>query len=133
MSTALSITAAPQESVESIRVSGRYTDAYRQARFIVGIGSTVKVIGYIIGALVFVGAFALSSPGNAQPAGLIPLRGQDLILGSAIVALVVIAHFWVVGTLVCSWGQHLMAGLDCAVNSSPFLSDSQRASAMSLY
>ncbi|MFZ1006688.1 MAG: hypothetical protein WAN65_07625, partial [Candidatus Sulfotelmatobacter sp.] len=40
--------------------------------------------------------------------------------------------FFVLGTIVCAQGQILLAGLDSAVNNSPLLDNSQRATIMSL-
>jgi hypothetical protein len=133
MSAAISIIAAREESIESLRVSTRYKDAYREARVIVGIGKFIKFLGCVVGGLTFFYAVVLANPA-LDPLSL-PLprpERQTLSIALMIFAVIATVHFWIGGVLVCSWGQHLEAGLDSAVNSSPFLSNAQRARAMSI-
>ncbi len=101
----------------------RYTDGYRLARFIVGVGSTVKIIGIVAGAMN--GLLCLGIVGGV--AG--PFPGlMSALLGGGLIYL----FFWVIGVLFAAQGQLLRANLDLSVNTSPFLTDDQRAQIMSL-
>ncbi|HXT17877.1 MAG TPA: hypothetical protein VN706_19730 [Gemmatimonadaceae bacterium] len=96
----------------------RYSDAYLVARTIVAVGTTVKIIGVVLGILIAV-------------AGL--LTGQGGVVAAAVIGGVVAGvTLYVTGVLVSSVGQLQQATLDSAVNSSPFLTDIERATAMSL-
>lgn len=89
----------------------RYTDAYRVARTINGIGQAVKVIGFALGAVIaFLGAASAKTLGPTA-----------LVAGMISGALTALAAF-VLGVLVSTQGQILSATIDTAVNSSPLLS-----------
>lgn len=97
-------------------VQRRYIDAYRVAGTINVFGQVIKVAGLIFAAVIFIGAAdSLKSPGAGFAA-----------------ASVIGAIFFVIGIIVAAQGQMLKAVVDTAVNSSPFLDDSQRAATMSL-
>ena len=110
------------------RAFKRYTDAYTVARATVGIGGLIKVIGALIAALFTFGGFFLASGnsnGNMLPSGAIIGGGVILgILGGVPV--------FIFGILVSASGQQTKACLDSAVHTSPFLTDKEKASAMSL-
>jgi hypothetical protein len=110
----------------------RYKDAYRVARTTTGIGSTIKGTGAFLGLLIFVGALALA---GAQR-NVYGVRGSDIQVISVIVAAFFGGTVWLVffiwGVLVSAQGQILKASLDGAVNGSPFLTNEQRATIMSL-
>lgn len=108
----------------SNRVVTRYKDAYRVARTTVSLGSSVKAVGMILAALVVMGGLLAS---EAFRSGYFPL------LTALPVAVLLWLGSWVLGVLVSSQGQILKANLDDAVNTSPFLSDVDRAQAMSLH
>jgi hypothetical protein len=58
---------------------------------------------------------------------------MPLVVGGAIVlGFVVWLPFWILGVVVAAQGQILKAVLDTAVNSSPFLSNDEKAKIMSL-
>ena len=97
----------------------RYEDAYRLAKTLVAVGNNIKVIGGIIAGL-FVVASLLSGSG--------PL----MLIGFAVSAVIGVLS-WVGGVVVAAQGQILQANLDSAVSLSPFLTDTERAAAMSLH
>jgi len=111
-------TAAPEGLDTGGSAVDRYRDAYRVANGVVWIGSAVKVLGFVIGSL-----FALG--GGTQ------LEGSTR-LGVILFGVLVAIAFWIVGVFVSAHGQLLQATLDTAVHSSPFLTNEERASAMSL-
>jgi hypothetical protein len=100
----------------------RYTDAYRVARVVVGIGEAVKVISLVIG-----GILLLIGVAGAESA----LGGLSLLVGVAL-AVIVGGGGFILGTLLAAHGQVLKATLDSALNTSPFLTNGQRAEIMSL-
>lgn len=100
----------------------RYFDAYLTARAINGVGALIKMLGIVLAVLIALGVFAIS--GDA--------RDIRLILGGLILAAALGVPIYVLGILVAAQGQILKATLDTAVHSSPFLTDDQRASIMSI-
>ena len=120
------------ESSEAKSLNKRYRDAYRVARTTTGIGSMIKGVGALLGILIFFGAFALAA-GQRHVYG---VRGGEIQVISLIVAAIFGGTVWLVffiwGVLVSAQGQILKASLDGAVNGSPFLTNEQRATIMSL-
>ena len=104
-------------------VGKRYIDAYLTAGFIDGFGSTIKMLAGIFMLLVVLGGFILST--NVH-------NGGAFIFAGLVVAVAFGVPIYVLGVLVAAQGQILKATLDTAVHSSPFLSDDQRASIMSI-
>ena len=100
----------------------RYTDAYRVARVVVGIGEAVKIISLVIG-----GILLLIGVAGSESA----LGGFSLLVG-VVLAVIVGGGGFALGTLLAAHGQVLKATLDTAVNTSPFLTNGQRAEIMSL-
>jgi hypothetical protein len=103
-------------------------DGFRLGRAIVGMGTLIKTIGGIAGLsisiLAALGASEYARVGNQQ---------MPLVVGGAIVlGFVVWLPFWILGVVVAAQGQILKAVLDTAVNSSPFLSNDEKAKIMSL-
>jgi hypothetical protein len=113
----------------SPEVVGRYADAYRVARTIVIIGTLIKVLGFLLGLVLSGGLIALGWWQSRQLGGNILSLG---VLVGLFTGLAVFAFFFVLGTVVSAQGQLIKATLDNAVNSSPFLTNDQRAEAMSL-
>lgn len=107
------------------QLKSRYKDAYRQARTIVGIGSTVKVTGGVIGIIMILGTLIACSQLTSGTA-------LGVFIVGAVCSSCVVLLIWVCGVLISSQGQIMKACLDSAINSSPFLSDEHRAEAMSL-
>lgn len=120
------------ESSEAKSLKKRYKDAYRVARTTTGVGSTIRGVGALLGFLIFFGAFALA----ASQRNVYGVRGGEIQLISLIVAAIFGGTVWLVffiwGVLVSAQGQILKASLDGAVNGSPFLTNEQRATIMSL-
>ena len=98
----------------------RYQDGYRVAKVIQGFGEACKVLGIVIGVLVTIVGLIASS-----------ISGFVLVIGLVLGAIVGFVG-WAIGVLISAQGQLLQATLDTAVNSSPFLSNNQRAKIMSL-
>jgi hypothetical protein len=103
-------------------MQGRYKDAYYFVHASVNTGKCIKglaalavVLGFIASGLVW---NEFSSPGA-------PFL---VILASAFVGVII----YVFGMLIAAQGQALMAVLDTALNTSPYLDDDSRAEAMSL-
>jgi hypothetical protein len=101
----------------------RYKDAYLVARSTNGFGILIKIIAIICGALLVVVGAVLFNDG----------RGTEA-LGVAAIAIGVVVGvlFYLLGILVSAQGQILKASLDAAVNTSPFLTNTERATIMSL-
>jgi hypothetical protein len=109
----------------------RYRDGYLHAKAVNGLGATVKVIALVLGGLVAVVGFISCSGSasmNSMGAGIGELGGGLVFLVGAAIGLM----GFVFGVMVQSAGQQLKAHLDCAVTASPFLTDQQKAVAMSL-
>ncbi len=104
-------------------VMGRYKDAYFVSRSIVGIGTLVKVIGVIVGIVLFVIQSATASYLFRSDAAIVMSFTTSFIAGLVI---------YIVGVIVSAQGQMLKASLDSAVHSSPFLDDDQRVRVMSI-
>lgn len=104
---------------ESTALMKRYSDAYLIARATATIGKVIKGIGIVVAALgVFVAV-------NNMQAG---AQALVIVLLPAFVG----ALLYCVGVLVAAQGQILLATLDTAANSSPFLTNEDKAKAMSL-
>lgn len=131
MTTPIPITAAPPqrpEIIESKNARDRYEDAYLSARWLVQAGDLIQTVGWVLGIFIFCGAMF-----SAHTVMIPEKPAADwLTSGLATGAIITVFFFWLVGILVCVKGQDLKASLDSAVNSSPFLSNTQRAALMSL-
>lgn len=124
-------------TLESSRVQllqKRYLDAYRIARVVNSAGQTIKVLGFCTaGALGFLGlvlaGFIVSTIRPSQ-------GGEPLLFAIIIIfgflACLIAGVAWILGVIVSAQGQILRAQLDSAVNSSPFLNESEKAMIMSL-
>jgi len=117
---------SPQQAVQPAPARGplmtRYTDAYRVARTITGVGDAIKVIAAVVGAIVFlIGLVGGQSINSVMP-----------FAGGLIIGVIVAGAGFILGTLVSAQGQVLKATLDTAVYSCPFLVNEQRAEIMHL-
>jgi hypothetical protein len=101
-------------------ISNRYTDAYRVASAIIAFGTIVKVTGALV-------ALSIALAGFASADG--PF-GSSALIGGVLVAVITGFVFWIVGVFVTAQGQLLRASLDTAVNSSPLLSNIEKARIM---
>jgi hypothetical protein len=126
MSAAVITTFTP-ESSDSTAAIKRYQNGYSAAEAVVTFGTNLKLGGIFAGGVVLVGGLIefLLNPADQG--------GFPMVFASAIacaVVLVLISQIVAVGLR--GEGQLLQAALDGDVNSSPFLSNAQRALAMSL-
>lgn len=103
---------------ESSALMKPYRDAYLVAKATATIGEVIKGIGILVAALGLIVAAQSGSTGTALVIVLVPAFAGALI--------------YCVGVLVAAQGQILLATLDTAVNSSPFLNNEDKAKAMSL-
>jgi len=99
----------------------RYSDAYLVSKVTVSFGNLIKIVGVLVAGVIIVGALFMASQG----AGV-------FVVGGIVVAGLSGLLFYLLGVLVAANGQVLQATLDSAVNSSPFLTDADRAEIMSL-
>lgn len=134
-------TAHPQPAVQPARARGslegkvapelvgRYADAYRAARAIIVVGTLIKALGVLFGLLVGIGLFVLAAGLEGRMLGGMSAVGffVGLLLGGG-----TFAFFFVMGVVVSAQGQIIKATLDGAVSCSPFLTNAERAEAMSL-
>jgi hypothetical protein len=103
-------------------VVNRYQDAYHVGAALVGLGNTIKVVGVVLAGIIVLGSLSAANG----------LFGSGAVLAGSFFAAIVGGLFWVCGVIVAAQGQILQATLDNAVASSHFLTDPERADAMSL-
>ncbi|HEX8845683.1 MAG TPA: hypothetical protein VF791_13610 [Pyrinomonadaceae bacterium] len=116
-----------REAILARAVMKRYKDAYLAARLTTGFGKILKTIGVALAILIsFITVFGNINTLIGFNYGL-PMQLGGLFLGGLVG---VIFYIW--GIVVSAKGQLLMVSLDSAVDSSPFLSNEQRAKVMSL-
>jgi hypothetical protein len=101
--------------------SKRYTDAYRVASALIAFGTTVKVIGAAVAVIIVLAGIASSDS-----------LGSHGLIGGLLIACIIGLIFWIAGVLVTALGQFLRASVDTAVNTSPFLSDAEKAKMMGI-
>lgn len=117
------------ESRVSPEVVGRYIDAYRAARATVLFGTVIKIVSVLLGLVVAFSPFLLAVITLRQlPPGIGVILLSGLLSGFGTFATV-----FIVGVIVSSLGRLRVASLDSAVNTSPFLTNEQRAEVMSLH
>jgi len=103
----------------------RYKDAYLVANTAVNVGSAIKAIGSGLGILIAGGAALYA--GQLKSDLSFPIFAFG-VLGGAFLGMIL----YLLGMLIAMAGQILESSLDGAVNSSPFLSNPNRATIMSL-
>jgi hypothetical protein len=126
MSAAVIPTRVPEFS-ESTAAIERYQEAYRAAETAVTFGETVRLGGIFLGGVVFVVSVVVF---QLSPTAHFGIPVASFLLVACTVLLILISHILSRGFQV--QGHLLKAVLDSDVNSSPFLSNAQRARAMSL-
>ncbi len=120
-----------------IALKTRYADAYKIARTTIKLGSMIKLIGMIVAGLIALAAIvselgtprsqSLSAFGTATQGSM----ESAIMIGIAVAVAVVIGLlFFILGTYACAQGQILLASLDGAVNSSPFLDNAAKANVL---
>lgn len=132
-----SVTPQPSFSPALINaVKRRYRDGYIYGRFLNGFGGLVVGVGLfiilcgVVAALAFGGAIESSSRNSFMQSAAGVGVASGFLIGS--LSVVFGGIFVVFGTIIRAGAQHLIASFDGAVNSSPFLSDMDRAEMMSL-
>ena len=110
-----------------VKAMVRYRDGYRKADFTTAAGTAIKILAAILGLVVVSVEFYVTQQllGSPQTDTIVAL----LVLVSGISTF---GFFFILGVIVSALGQQLKAGLDAAVNSSPFLDIPAKARAMSL-
>ncbi len=125
-----------ESSVPTLELTKRYVDAYRVANFQAGLGATIKNASLGIGGIIlllslsYAATSATPQPGFFGPSA--NSIGVALGLFGAMIGFVIGGIGFILGILISSEGQILKATLDSAVNSSPFLDNTQRIGIMSL-
>jgi len=126
MSTATILPVA-SESNESTAAIGRYRQAYHVAQAITDFAETVRLGAIFLGGVFVVAATVAYQLSRAWHSG---FPATCLILLACAVVAVLAGHVW--GEIFQAQGRLLEMSVDSAVNSSPFLSNAQRAAAMLL-
>ena len=121
------ITTFVPESSEPTAAIHRYKYGYGVAEKVAAFGEMVRKGGIFAGGVIFVGALVAFQVNAAEHSGF-PTLSVLLIAGT--VLCILIGHIW--GVVFEVFGQMLKAAIDSAVNSSPFLSNAQRAIVMGL-
>lgn len=121
---------SPQAQV----LRNRYCDAYIVAKVTVGIGGTIKIIAFILAAVIVLGSFALATLPSEQRGSISGASGGAaliIVVFGVFYGLVVGFIGYVIGVIVSSQGQVLEATLDNTVGNSPFLTNECKAEIMS--
>ncbi len=105
----------------------RYQDGYRVADAVVSFGQTVKLGGIFVGGMIFVAGLVEFILNPAEHTGFAVIFAS---LIACAVLLILLSQILAMGLR--GEGQLLKAALDSDVNTSPFLSNPQRARAMEL-
>lgn len=124
MSAAATFTTETYESVAAIE---RYQNSYRAAEKEIAFGESIWFAGIVVGGVILVASLVEFLLNPAEHHGF-PVVFASLIACAVLVVLV----SQVMGTAIRGQGQLLSAAVDFDVNSSPFLSNAQRARAMRL-
>jgi hypothetical protein len=113
------------EAGVAVKVLGRYGDGYRAARMAVVMGTLIKVLGAPLGLLAGFGVYAAAGALGQGP------RGVGLLL-ALFFGVGTFALFFALGVSASALGRLKRAALDSAVNTSPFLTNEERAELMSM-
>lgn len=106
----------------------RYKDAYLVARATDMFGSGIKVLGICIALTMILIAFLVVGSSTSRDGEL----GIVIAIASGFFGIFSGSLLYLLGVLVSSQGQILKASLDGSVNTSPFLTDDDRAEMMSI-
>jgi uncharacterized integral membrane protein len=113
----------------SQKLAYRYVDGYKSSSTLIKLGNIIKIIGYIIAALIVLGGFIafIVAASNSSPGS-----GMGVFLLCLLYAGLVILGAFVYGSVIAALGHILRASQDGAVNNSPLITDNERASILSL-
>lgn len=103
----------------------RYRDGYLVAKATIRFATLIKILGWIAAITTWIAALVIGSEqiGGAEDKAVVIFSG--LIFGTIQLLMV-----YVFGVLLAAVGQVLRATLDTAVYSSPFLTESEKASSV---
>lgn len=121
------ITTFDTQFSDSTAAIKRYQDGYRVADAVVSFGQTVKLGGIFVGGMIFVAGLVEFILNPAEHTGFAVIFAS---LIACAVLLILLSQILAMGLR--GEGQLLKAALDSDVNTSPFLSNPQRARAMEL-
>lgn len=123
-------TVALPKNASAPKIIKRYNDAYRHARFVIFVGTCVKILGFFAGIAVAIAGWITAQ--NVFPGRHEQLEHDSVAGGSILGGVMLFASIYIVGLLIRAAGQMLLAALDSAVHSSPFLSNDEKAESMRL-
>jgi hypothetical protein len=110
-------------------LANRYKNAYGTAAANIRLGNLVKQWSLVFGSAVILGGFVVSVPSN-------PLHYGSFnwlyLLWGLFAGVIIVAAGYICGTFLVAQGQFTSALLDTAVNTSPHLQDSEKASIITL-
>jgi hypothetical protein len=109
----------------------RYSDLYKSARLAISIGNAVKIIGLVIGAII-VTLFVFSGINLGSGLSTAPMAFAGMI-GGVITAAIPGGGIFLLGILISGQGQLLLAQADAAIFICPFMTNEEKAQAMSLH
>ena len=131
--TSVGVTTPSSIPVGGNPVVYRYLDLYRAARLLVGIGNTVKVLGIVVGVAILLLCLFAGVAGSTQNS---TSQSGFFALGAFVVGAVFGAFVggivFLLGILISAQGQILLAQADSAIHTSPFMTDEEKANAMSI-
>jgi len=112
------------QSLEAAVLVNRYVDIYHYARLLVVSGKITQIVGVIAAAgWVVYGVYARAA-----------IEGGSFECFMAFVAaFLVLLSLYIAGLIQCAFGQLAKAVVDSAVNTSPFLTNNERARVMGLW
>lgn len=113
----------PKEDRLLKAIKTRYGDAYVVAHTTTTVGSAIKVVGGLLGLLVFFISLVVGRDGSF---------GTLLFFLGAVAGALIASLFYVLGVLISAQGQVLLAAIDVAVNAAPGLSERERLELMDL-
>ncbi len=114
-------------SQEVYALMKRYMDAYHVAESIISTGTLIKGLGIVVGLMFAVGGLYLCGQ-QAQQGQYFLLLGIFVLTVGTVCGMLI----YLIGIHVSAQGQLLLANIDTAVNSSPMLTNEQRARVMSI-
>jgi hypothetical protein len=97
-------------------VNERYRNAYQVSRNIKSMGTAVKVLGFVFGAVIL--ALIITYMQSSEGRGISDAVG----FAGLFVVVAIPVSGWITGNLISAQSHMLMAVLDTAVNTSPSLS-----------
>lgn len=99
----------------------RYRDAYCVGSAIIAFSVLIKLFAWLLAIGIWIAGFVVNKQMRGDGVPFV----TGLVFGTAM-----LAFFFVLGVLVAAIGQILRASLDTAVNTSPFLNESEKRQAI---